>query len=279
MAREMMSSHEQREAPAALLLDMDGVLFHGDRALPHAAEFLDAIAGIPHCFVTNNPIRPPSEIADHFSALGLPRPDDGQIFTSAQATAAWLANEKPSFRFFAIGASGLHEALAVHGTADAASADYVVVGEGPGLDFATISTAVDLIVGRGARLICTNPDHSVDATIDGRHRVLPGGGALVAPIAVATGKTPLYIGKPNPLLYQMAMACLGVSARDCLMVGDRPDTDIAGAQALQMQTALVRTGRFGMGDILPEEGVPDFDCRDLAELTRQLRRIFPDWLK
>jgi HAD superfamily hydrolase (TIGR01450 family) len=255
---------------SAILIDMDGVLFHGDRALPGAVEFLTAIADRPHGFVTNNPIRTPDEIARHFVALGLPRPDTGRIVTSAEATARWLADQRPGFRYFAIGGGGLEQALSDVGSADAEQADFVVVGEGPGIDYASLTTAINLILRRDARLVCTNPDHNVDATIDGRHQVLPGGGALVAPIAVATGVDPVFIGKPNPALYEIAMARLGVGPDDCVMIGDRPDTDIAGAQALGMATALVRTGRFAPGEPLPDGVRPDWDCADLAELMRVL---------
>ncbi|MGB0723580.1 MAG: HAD-IIA family hydrolase, partial [Gammaproteobacteria bacterium] len=150
--------------------------------------------------------------------------------------------------------------------ADTRAPDYVVVGEGAGIDFEQLSLAINLVL-RGARLIGTNPDNSVDATRDGKRWVLPGGGALIAPIVTATGVTPTVIGKPEPLLYEIAMGHLGVSAGECLMVGDRPDTDIAGAQRLGMKTALVRTGRFGPGEPWPDgQPRPDYDVRSLAEL-------------
>lgn len=253
----------------ALLIDMDGVLFHGDQVLPGAAAFLRRVGGVPHCFVTNNPIRSPGQIAEHFDRLSLPIPALDRIVTSAEATLTWLVKQKPGFRFFAIGASTLHETLASQGNADAQDADFVVVGEGAGIDYASISTAINLILKRGAQLICTNPDNTVDASCGGQHCVLPGGGALVAPIAIATGVEPVFVGKPNPLLYQMAIKRLGASISDCVMVGDRPDTDIAGAQALGMHTALVRTGRFASGDRLPAGIMPTWDCTSLTELMDQ----------
>jgi len=254
----------------AFLIDMDGVLFHGDRALEGAAEFLAAILHRPHCFVTNNPIRSPETIAGHFVALGLPRPLVDRVVTTAEATAAWLAAQNPGFRYFSIGGGGLEEALSIVGRADAQQADFVVVGEGPGLDYASLTTAINLVLRCGAQLVCTNPDHNVDATIEGQHRVLPGGGALVAPIAVAAGVEPVFIGKPNPVLYEIAMDRLGVGPADCVMIGDRPDTDIAGAQALGIRTALVRTGRFAPGEPLPNGIRPDWDCEDLGALMRAL---------
>lgn len=241
--------------PKALLLDMDGVLYHGERPLPGAAEFLDAITTIPHLFITNNPILPPQAVVERLQRLGLPAYDPADVLTSAQATASWLARQRPGFRYFAVGAAGLHQALAEVGTADEVQADFVVIGEGPGLDFDSLTTGINLLIKGGAQLVATNPDTTVDASRDGEHLILPGGGALVASFAVASGQQPVVIGKPNPLLYEMALDRLGVSAADCLMVGDRPDTDIAGAARLGMHSALVRTGRFAPGEPWPA-GLP-----------------------
>lgn len=261
----------------AVLLDMDGVLYHGARPLPGAASLLGRIADLPHAFITNNPIRTPGEVADRLAAMGLARPDEARILTSAAATAHWLAREHPGCRWYAVGAEGLRISLREIGRESATDADFVVVGEGPGLDFDSLTRGINLILKRGARLVVTNPDHSVDATRDGEHLILPGGGALVAPFVAATGVEPVVIGKPEPLLYEMAMARLGVEAEHCLMIGDRPDTDIVGAVRLGLRTALVRTGRFAPEEAWPE-GLPrpDWDFRDLDELLIRLNDLFPD---
>lgn len=269
----------KRPKPRALLLDMDGLLFHGDRPLPGARALLERLDATPHAFVTNNPIRTPEEVADSLARMGLPRPEPRLIVTSALATARWLARIKPGFRYFAVGAAGLDEALRAVGVADAEQADFVVVGEGPGLDFERLTIGINLILSRCARLVATNPDPSVDAVRDGRHLVLPGGGALVAPFAAATGVTPTIIGKPEPLLYEMALETIGCPASACMMVGDRPDTDIAGAERLGMWTALVRTGRFApgrpwIGGLPP----PDYDVPSLDALMRLLQRDIPHLL-
>ncbi len=265
--------------PQALLFDMDGVLYHGDRLLPHARAFVEAVQGLPHAYVTNNPILSPEAVADKLACLGLPRPDPRCVLTSAEATADWLALERPGFRYFAVGAQGLQLALAARGVADAEAADFVVVGEGEGLDYESLSIGINLILKRGARLVATNPDLSVDAMRDGAHWVLPGGGALVAPFAAATGVRPVVIGKPAPRLFLMALERLGCAARSCIMVGDRPDTDIAGAAALGMMTALVRTGRFRRGEAWPP-GIPrpQWDVDSLGALAVSLQRAWPGLL-
>ncbi|MEW8624861.1 MAG: HAD-IIA family hydrolase [Candidatus Thiodiazotropha sp.] len=258
-----------KAAIKALLLDMDGVLYHGEKAIPEALEFMHRVGDMPHAFITNNPILPPASVADRLEGMGFKRPDEQRIITSAEATAIWLAKQKPNFRYFAVGAEGLHLALSERGQEDRQQADFVVIGEGPGIDFESITTGTNLILKQGARLVSTNPDHSVDAHHEGSHRVLPGGGALVAPFAVATGLQPVIIGKPQPLLYEMAAERIGASIARCLMIGDRPDTDIAGAARLGMKTALVRTGRFARGTPYPVElPSPDWDIDSLSALSQ-----------
>ncbi|HIP53168.1 MAG TPA: haloacid dehalogenase, partial [Chromatiales bacterium] len=94
-----------------VLLDMDGVLFHGDRPLPHAIPFLREISSFPYLLVTNNPSRTPQEVARRMRKMGFEEISPAHILTSAEASAEWLARQKPAFRYFAVGAAGLHAAL------------------------------------------------------------------------------------------------------------------------------------------------------------------------
>lgn len=255
----------------AVILDMDGVLYHGDRVINDAVSFIQAIQHLPHCFITNNPILIPEEVVDKLHSLGFTSISQAQIITSGQATALWLDKQKPSFRFYSVGAVGLKEVLQSKGVYDEQHADFVVVGEGAGIDFKSIIVGVNLVLNQGAQLISTNPDNSVDAVENGRRIVLPGGGALVAPFEIASGQKAITIGKPFPLLYQMALEYLQVEAKYCLMIGDRPDTDIKGAVDIGMQATLVRTGRFKVGEPLPEHcPVADWDVENLTVLQQQL---------
>jgi NagD protein len=257
-----------------VLLDMDGVLYHGSTVLPGAPELLERVRNIPHLFITNNPRRTPAAIAERLAGMGLPRPAPEQILTSALATAERLAALKPGFSWFAIGDGGLEAALSEKGINDPVNADFVVIGEGPGIDFERLTLGINLILKRGATLVVTNPDASVDDTHEGEHRVLPGGGALVAPLAVACEVAPLVIGKPQPTLFQMACERLGKQPADCVMIGDRPDTDIAGALAVGMRAALVRTGRFEPDAPWPSGlARPHWDAPDLPELVRALEGL------
>lgn len=247
------------------LFDMDGVLYHGERPIAAGLAFAKQIPPQRRVFVTNNSAQTPEHYRQRLANMGLAVAAD-QIITSAGATANLLAHECPGFRYFAVGGVGLHEALKRVGHEDAECADYVIIGEGAGIDYEALRIGGNRVCA-GAELVVTNPDASVDALIDGEHQILPGGGALVAPFEIMTGHQARVIGKPHPPLYEAALKRLGAEAADAIMVGDRPDTDIAGAAALGLRTVLVRTGRFGPGVTWPD-GLPmaDFDVNSLAEL-------------
>jgi NagD protein len=252
----------------AVLLDMDGVLYRGDCAIPEARTFLRAIADYSYLLITNNSSTTPEALASKLARLGFPEVDPARILTSAIATAAFLHAEKPGFSYFSVGGNGLHEALRRYGTEGADEPDYVVVGEGEGLTYESLTLGINRLIDGKAKLIGTNPDPVLDGTRNGQAIVLPGGGALVAPFAAATGLEPLIIGKPERWLFIEALRRLNRSASEAIMIGDRPDTDIKGAARLGIATVLVRTGRFPPGMVYPN-GLPkpDFDVNSLNELT------------
>lgn len=249
----------------AFLLDMDGVLYRGGTAIPSAIPFLAALAPHRVLFLTNNSSIAPEAVSAKLEKLGFGAVDPNTVLTSALATASWIAGQKPAgFSYFAVGGPGLHAALkGAGGREDAENPDFVAVGEGDGLSYDALTVGINAIR-RGAILVGTNPDTTLDA---GDGRLLPGGGALVAPFAVGGGVEPVIIGKPAPWLYTEALKRLGVGPENVVMIGDRPDTDIAGAVACGIGTILVRTGRFAPGEPYPDDlPRPDFDINDLAEL-------------
>lgn len=259
----------------AFLIDMDGVLYRGDRVIPGAQAFLESIHAFPHVFLTNNSSQPPEFFRTRMQGLGLPVADDAPLITSAMATARYLANTQPGFRYFAVGGQGLRLALGQVGVPADDYVDFVVVGEGPGLDYDSLIQGGNLLLD-GARLIATNPD----ANVDHGDFVLPGGGALLAPFEVMSGQRARVIGKPEAPLFEAGLAALttmgetGLAATQTIMVGDRPDTDILGASRLGMQTLLVRTGRFGPDDTYPDSlPRPTWDVADLRDWLPTLQSL------
>lgn len=227
------------ETPKNYLIDMDGVLVRGRTVIPGAQAFIESLRarGAKFLIVTNNPLYTPADLAHRLQSIGLDVPP-ARIFTSAMATAQFLHGQRPGGTAFVIGESGLTSALHEAGyIITDHHPDYVVLGETTSLNFESLTKAIRLIAG-GARFIGTNPDAS-GPTEKG---IVPACGALAALIEKATGRAPLFVGKPAPLMMRSAMNHLGVHSQNTVMVGDRMDTDIIAGLQAGVETILVLTG-------------------------------------
>ena len=226
-------------AKNAFIIDMDGVIYHGNRLLPGAAEFVAWLKekNKKFLFLTNSSERSPAEISQKLARLGI-EVDSSHFYTSALATAAFLASQKPNGSAYVIGEPGLIHAMYEAGyTMNNVNPDYVVVGEARSYTLDTIEKAVSLVLG-GARLIGTNPD----LTGPGEKGLVPACGALLAPIELATGRKAYFVGKPNPLMMRHAIRKLGVTREETAIIGDRMDTDIVAGIESDMETVLVLSG-------------------------------------
>jgi glycerol-1-phosphatase len=232
-----------------LLLDLDGVVYVGPQAVPEAAEALEFArrAGVRLAYVTNNAARPPDVVARHLTELGVPA-EATDVVTSAQAAAAMLSAELPGqARVLAVGGEGLRQALIARGLTPVASAEdgpvAVVQGFAPETSWGMLLEAC-VAVNAGLPWVATN----LDLTIPTPRGTAPGNGALVQVVRTATGKTPRVAGKPfRPLMDE---SCERTGAVRALVVGDRLDTDIAGAHAAGLPSLLVLTGVSGAADLL-----------------------------
>ena len=221
------------------LTDMDGVLVHEEHAIPGAAEFIAELVerDVNFAVVTNNPIFTRRDLRARLLASGLDVPED-RIWTSALATAQFLAAQRPGGSAFVIGEVGLTTALHEAGfVLTDRDPDYVVLGETRTYSFETITTAIRLVIA-GARFVATNPD----ATGPSRHGVLPAAGAVAALIESATGRRPYFVGKPNPLMMRSALRAIGAHSESTIMIGDRMDTDVIAGLEAGLATILVMTG-------------------------------------
>jgi NagD protein len=221
------------------LTDMDGVLVHEGHALPGATEFIGALrsAERPFLILTNNSIFTPRDLRARLAAAGLDVPEES-IWTSALATAQFLADQVPGGSAYAVGEAGLTTALYEAGyTLTESAPDYVVLGETRTYSFEAITKAVRLIKG-GARFICTNPD----VTGPSAEGDLPATGAVAAMITAATGRKPYFVGKPNPMMFRSALNRIDAHSESTAMIGDRMDTDIVAGIEAGLQTFLVLTG-------------------------------------
>ncbi|WP_173093081.1 HAD-IIA family hydrolase [Actinomadura verrucosospora] len=248
------------------LSDMDGVLVHEGSPVPGAAEFVRRLAasGKPFLVLTNNSIYTRRDLSARLAALGLDVPAEA-IWTSALATARFLADQRPEGSAYVIGEAGLTTALheADYVLTDIRP-DYVVLGETRTYSFSQITRAIRLIEG-GARFVATNPD-PVGPSQEGS---LPACGAVAAMITRATGVEPYFVGKPNPLMMRTALNVVGGHSEQTAMVGDRMDTDIVAGVEAGLETILVLTGvtredEVGRFPFRPHRVVPSI--ADLIEL-------------
>lgn len=234
------------DAYDGVICDLDGVVYRGGDAVPGAPEALGRLrqAGLAIVYATNNASRPPGEVAAQLTSLGAPCELD-QVVTSAQAGAAHLAEALPrASRVLALGGPGVTEALRTVGltavapsAADGDDVGAVLQGLGRQLTVRDFEVAARHLT-RGARWVATN----LDATFPLEWGIAPGNGAYVQLLESATGRTPEVVGKPFPPLYLLATERLGTSPERTLAIGDRLDTDIAGAGAAKVDSAWVLTG-------------------------------------
>ncbi len=225
--------------PMSYVCDMDGVIYHGSRLIPGALDFVRRLQSGGHrfLFLTNNSQWTPRDLSHKLQQMGISA-EESAFHTSALATADFLSRQMPRGTAYVIGGAGLTHALySVGFTLTEHDPDYVVVGETRSYDYEKIERAVRLIL-NGARFIATNPDLT-GPTDQG---IVPACGALVAPIELATGKKPYFVGKPNPLMMWTALRTLQASPDQAFMVGDRMDTDIIAGTEAGMRTILVLSG-------------------------------------
>lgn len=258
-----------------LLCDLDGVVYAGAGPLPGAVEALAALRerGVPVGFVTNNASRPPEAVAEHLRDLGV-QADPQEVFGSAPAGAALLEETlqerlgRSTGRVLVVGSAYLRGLVAERGHTVVSSAadapDAVLQGFDPGIGWSQLAEAA-YAVNAGALWVATN----LDLSIPRAEGVAPGNGALAAAVGHATGTTPVAAGKPEPHLFRLAAAQLGVTRP--LMVGDRLDTDIRGANAAGMDAVLVLTGvdTRSSAEQAPAEDRPDWIVEDLTALLAE----------
>ena len=250
------------------LLDLDGVVYIGPDAVPGApAALAEARAlGMRLAFVTNNAARPPvRRRPEHLSRLGIAAQAD-EVINSAQAAAHYLAERlSPGTNVLVVGTIGLHEALLERGLTPVTSADddpaAVVQGYSPTLSWHDLAEGA-VAIGRGALWVATN----LDPTVPSPRGPLPGNGSLVAALRHATGAVPVSTGKPDPTMHRESVE--RSHAQRPIVVGDRLDTDIEGANAVGCPSLLVFSGVTAPRDLLtaPPHQRPSFLGHDLAAL-------------
>lgn len=251
----------------AILLDLDGVLYRGDQPIPAAAPTVAALRddGKRLVFLTNNSARTPEQVAQKLVRLGIEASAD-QVVTSAGATADLMRREADgeAQTAFVIGQDGVRAALRDAGfeilDGDPSDAAFVVVGWDGNVSYGDLRRASVLVRG-GARLVATNADASYPAP---GGELWPGAGAILAAVETASGTHATVVGKPHRPLFEAALARVGT--RNALMVGDRMETDVAGAAAAGLDSCLVLSGASRAAELLDHDTLPSAVLGDVGEL-------------
>ena len=259
-----MDKYEILRNKSNFICDMDGVIYHGNKLSPHVNEFIDWLEANnkSYLFLTNGSGRSPRELAQKLERMGL-NVGEEHFYTSAQATASFLASQCEGGSAYVIGEPGLTYAMYEAGfSMNDVNPDYVVFGSSKSLNYEQIEKASRLVM-NGAKLIGTNSDLT-DPSEDG---IVPACRALISPIELTTGRKAYFVGKPNPLMMRHALKRLGCHRADAVIIGDRMDTDIIAGIETEMDTVLVLSGVTSMADLEKFPYRPKYIMNHVGEIA------------
>ena len=242
---------------------MDGVVYHGEQLLPGVSKFVDWLKANDKRFIflTNASDRTPQQLQQKLARMGI-QLQASRFYTAALATAEFLSNNHPGASAFIIGDQGLQNALRDAGiSANENNPDFVIVGETRSYSFDIIEHAVNLVQ-RGARIIGTCPDLKIQEG----ERIVPGVGALVAPIELATGCKTYFMGKPNPLMVGQALKKLNCNRNETVIIGDNMSTDIIAGIESELDTVLVLSGVTNRRDLRKFAYHPRYVLENIGEI-------------
>jgi len=257
-----------RQSIQALILDMDGVLWRGSEAIGDLKAVFDEIgrASWKVFFATNNATRTIRQYVELLSTFGI-HAQSWQVINSATAVTYYLRQQYPhGGPVYIVGEEGLIEACAEAGFYHSENgAVAVIAGMDRQVTYEKLKIAT-LLIRAGVQFIGTNPD----VTYPTPSGLVPGAGSILAAITAATGVDPVIAGKPKPTMYQIALERLKILPENALVIGDRPETDIAGAQQIGCRTALVLSGVTNSQQAALWQPAPDIIANDLASVIQLL---------
>jgi 4-nitrophenyl phosphatase len=262
---------------AGLIIDMDGVLWHGNNPIEGLNEFFTTLRelNLPFVLATNNASLTQQQYIDKLDTMGV-GVEAKEVLTSSMATASFLDKHQPKDkrRVFVIGEDGLRQPLLEHGfeltelyqISETDKADLVVTGLDRALSWDKLSTAT-LNLKAGAAFFATN----ADTTLPSERGDLFGNGGTIAALEAVTGVKATSIGKPEPILYQQALATLGTNHDNTIAIGDRLNTDILGAVNAGLRSILVLTGISTLEELAQVDYQPTWVMKDITEVSKALR--------
>ena len=263
----------------ALIIDMDGVLWHGDRPQAGLIEFFQTLRHLkmPFVLATNNASLTAAQYVDKLAKMSVTI-SENEILTSGMATALFLSRryDAEQTRAFVIGGIGARQPLLdlgftltdLYETKPEQSPHLVVCGLDRELSWDKLATAT-INIRAGAHFFGTNGDTSLPT----EHGVTHGNGAILAALQTATGISPTIIGKPEPIIYRLALELLGMDMKHTVAIGDRLDTDILGAVRTGIRSVLVLSGISTEQDLLQVDYAPTWIVPDIRDITCALHKL------
>jgi len=250
------------------IFDLDGVVYVGRTPVKGAAETLAYLRkrGRKLRFVTNKSDESRKEYVKKLREMGVECREE-EVIPSSYGTAVYLKEKYGKGRCFVVGGNGVVEELREHGfeVVREEKVDFVVVGIDEGFNYEKLKTAMRA-VRNGARFIATNPD----CTKPSEDGLVPGAGAMIAALEACSGVKPeIIIGKPNSILFEIAVEGMGLGREEVAVVGDRVDTDVVGGKRFGLFTILVHSGAVDLEN-LSEESKPDMVVSSINELRKFL---------
>ncbi len=253
------------------IFDLDGTIYLGERALPGAVETVAEVRrrGLPCVFISNKPLEPASAYAAKLTRLGIPTPAE-DVITAARVLSAHLARVAPGARVFVIGEPPLLREMQQAGlqlTEEPAQIEYVIAAFDRTFDYRKWNIAFQALKFHGAHFVATNADRS--CPVDGGE--IPDCAGVIAALEATTGKkVELIAGKPSPMIVHWGVERMGVPANECLVVGDRLETDMVMGRQAGARTALVLTGVTRREQLVDAPALPDHVLENVGQVINLL---------
>jgi len=250
------------------LFDLDGTIYLGEKLIPGARETIKRLKSLSKkiVYLSNKPLQTRGEYASKLTHLGIPtRPEE--VINSSLVMALWLSREAPGATIYVIGETPLIEEMVRAGfrvSEKAGEIQYVIASFDRTFDYRKLNIALQAIK-KGARFVATNPDRT--CPVEGGE--IPDCAAMIGAVEGTTGKkVETIVGKPSDVMIRITMDYMGLRPQDCILVGDRLETDMAMGKKAGMAAALVLTGVTARGSLKKSDIQPDYVWESVAEILK-----------
>jgi phosphoglycolate/pyridoxal phosphate phosphatase family enzyme len=250
------------------IFDLDGTIYRGEKLIPGARETIEKLKSLRKkiVYLSNKPLQTREDYANKLTRLGIPT-DPEEVINSSFVMARWLFRQAPGASVYIVGEPPLLDEMVRQGfriTEKPEEIQYVIASFDRSFDYRKLNIALQAIK-KGARFVATNPDRT--CPVEGGE--IPDCAAMIGAIEGATGKkVEVIVGKPSDIMIQVCGEAMGLNPKDCILVGDRLETDIAMGKKAGMATALVLTGITDRAMLLHSGIQPDFVWESVAEIIK-----------